>query len=217
MFRCLIRWSKPGLPILFSTGMSTTVEIDAAVAESTRGLKLTVLQCTSAYPCPPEKIGLNLITLFASDTAARWASRTIPDDLPLLAATTLETDVLEVHVTLSRDMFGPDQVVSVTTGELAQLVRGVRFIEQLRTGECRKDDVARETAPLRALFTRSVAPRVDLPPGTVLELAHLTLKKPGTGIPPSQMDCLVGRRVRRSIRSDEPIQEADLEDDRETS
>jgi len=215
----LDRMIETGHPIILSSGMSTTVELDEAVARVKRAsVPLTVLQCTSMYPCPPEKVGVHLIPGFRAryDCAVGLSdhSGTI---YPSMVAATLEADVIEVHVTLSRDMFGPDQVVSVTTGELAQLVRGVRFIEQMRTGECRKDDVARETAPLRALFTRSVAPRVDLPPGTVLELAHLTLKKPGTGIPPSQMDCLVGRRVRRSIRSDELIQEADLEDDRETS
>ena len=54
-----------GLPVLLSTGMSSLREIDAAVEKAkNRKLPLAVLQCTSAYPCPPEKVGLNLISLF---------------------------------------------------------------------------------------------------------------------------------------------------------
>ena len=201
-------------PIILSSGMSTTAELDDAVARvKGAAVPLTVLQCTSMYPCPPEKVGVHLIPEFR----VRYGCAVGLSDhsgtiFPGLVAATLDADVIEVHVTLSRDMFGPDQPVSVTTNELAQLVSGVRFIEQMRAGACRKDDVARETAPLRALFTKSVALRVDLPSGTILEHAHLTLKKPGTGIAPSRSEHLIGRRLRRSVRADELLRETDLED-----
>jgi N-acetylneuraminate synthase len=201
-------------PVILSSGMSTTAELDEAVARVKRAaVPLTVLQCTSMYPCPPEKVGVHLLSAFRQRYACAVGlsdhSGTI---FPALAAATLGADVIEVHVTLSRDMFGPDQAVSVTTAELKQLVAGVRFIEDMGDGASRKDDIAVETAPLRALFTRSVAPQVDLPSGTILERAHLTLKKPGTGIPPARMEHLIGLRVRRDLRADELIQESDLEE-----
>ena len=65
-----------GRPILLSTGMSST-EIDEAVRER-RGDVRAVLQCTTAYPCPPEKMGLNMIPLFRDGTVARSGSRTTP-------------------------------------------------------------------------------------------------------------------------------------------
>ena len=87
------------------------------------GIPLTVLQCTSAYPCPPEKIGLNLLPFFRERYGCSVGlsdhSGTI---FPGLAATTLGIDVLEIHVTLSREMFGPDVPASISTSELRQLV-----------------------------------------------------------------------------------------------
>ena len=79
-------------------------------------------------------------------------------------------------------LFGPDVSVSLTPIELRQLVDGVRFIEKVRAHPVDKDEIAEELAPMRKLFTKSVVSCVDLPAGTVLEAAHLTVKKPGTGI-----------------------------------
>ena len=202
------------LPIMLSSGMSRLEELDRAVARvKGAGLPVAVLQCTSMYPCPPEKIGLNLISGFREryrcPVGLSDHSGTIYAGL---AAATLGTDIIETHVTLSREMFGPDQSASITTAELRQLVEGVRFIERMRAGPLTKDDISAETAPLRALFTKSLAPRVDLPSGTVLTSDHLALKKPGTGIPEERMAEVIGRRLRRELRVDELIQECDLED-----
>ena len=196
------------LPILLSTGMSSLSEIDAAVAQvKAHGLPLTVLQCTTAYPCPPEKIGLNLIPFFRERYGCAVGlsdhSGTI---YPGLAAATLGIEVLEVHVTLSREMFGPDVPASVTTSELRQLVEGVRFIEKMKANPVDKDAMAQEMAPLRELFTKSVVARVDLSAGTMLREEHLTVKKPGTGIPADRLHEAVGRRLRRSVKADELLQ-----------
>ena len=123
-----------GLPIFLSTGMSSLDEIDHSVQRlKARGLSLTVLQCTSMYPTPPEQIGLNLIPFFRERYACAVGlsdhSGTIYAGL---AASAMGIDVLEVHVTLSREMFGPDVSASVTTVELRQLVDGIRFIEKIK-------------------------------------------------------------------------------------
>ena len=201
-------------PIVLSSGMSGLEELDRAVARvKAAGVPLTVLQCTSMYPCPPERIGIDLIPAFRERYECRVGlsdhSGTI---FPGLAAATLGADMIETHVTLSREMFGPDQSSSITTTELRQLAEGVRFIERMCSGSLTKDEIAAETAPLRALFTKSVAPRVPLPEGTVLRSEHLTLKKPGTGIPEERIADVIGRRLRRELRTDELIQECDLED-----
>jgi len=207
------RMAVTGLPLLLSTGMSPLSEIDAAVERvKARGLPLTVLQCTSAYPCPPEKVGLNLIPFFRERYGCAVGlsdhSGTI---YPGLAAATLGIEVLEVHVTLSREMFGPDVPASVTTGELRQLVEGVRFIEKMRAHPVDKDALAREMSPLRDLFTKSVVARENLQAGTVLREEHLTVKKPGTGIPASRLRELVGHRLRRDVGADDVLQEDDLD------
>jgi N-acetylneuraminate synthase len=201
-----------GLPVIISTGMSPLSEIDAAIARiQKRKTPLTVLQCTSEYPCPPEKIGLNLIPFFRQryrcSVGLSDHSGTIYAGL---AAATLGIDVLEIHVTLSREMFGPDVVASVTTAELRQLVEGIRFIERMNQSPLDKDLMASHMGPLRNLFTKSVVARLDLPAGTILEESHLTTKKPGTGIPAVHLKDLVGRRLQRPVQADQLLQEADI-------
>jgi N-acetylneuraminate synthase len=193
--------------------MSPVSEIDEAVARvRASSLPFAVLQCTSSYPCPPEKIGLNLIEFFRDrydcPVGLSDHSGTIYAGL---AAAALGSEVLEVHVTLSREMFGPDVPVSLTTTELRQLVEGVRFIERARSHPVDKDALAHETAPLRELFTKSIVTRTELPAGTVLREEHLAAKKPGTGIPASCLPELVGTRLRRGLAADELVLREDVE------
>ena len=210
----LDRMLETGLPMLLSSGMSPLSELDAAVDRvKHRGNPLVVLQCTSAYPCPPEQTGLQLIPEFAQryDCAIGLSdhSGTV---YPGLAAATLGIGVLEVHVTLSREMFGPDVAASVTSAELRQLVDGVRFIERMLFAAPNKDVLARETASLRSAFTKSVVARMDLAAGTRLDDAHLAMKKAGGGgVPVLRMSEVVGRRLRRDVRADEVVLDSDVE------
>lgn len=209
----LERMAQTGLPILLSTGMSPLSEIDIAVQKvKERGVPLVVMQCTTAYPCPPEEIGLNMIPFFRERYACAVGlsdhSGTI---YPGLAAATLDIQVLEIHIAFSREMFGPDVPASVTTAELGQLVEGIRFIEKMKANPVDKDELATEMAPLRDAFTKSVVARMDLPAGTVLQAEHLAVKKPGTGIPSERLPSLVGQRLSRNVKADQLLDEEMLE------
>jgi N-acetylneuraminate synthase len=208
----LERMLHTGLPMLLSSGMSPLHELDAAVALVRRqGAPLTVLQCTSAYPCPPEKIGLNLLPFFRDrydcPVGLSDHSGTVYAGL---AAATLGATMLEVHVTFSREMFGPDVPASITLEELRQLVNGIRFIEAMTAHPIDKDVMAETMEPLRHLFTKSVVARTDLLAGTVLRAEHLTVKKPGTGIPAARLSELLGRTVRCTVARDQCLEEAHL-------
>jgi N-acetylneuraminate synthase len=201
-----------GLPVLLSTGMSPLSEIDAAVERvKAYGLPLTVLQSTSVYPCPPEKVGLNLIPFFRDrydcGTGLSDHSGTIYAGL---AASTLGIDALEVHVTLSREMFGPDVAASVTTSEFRQLVEGVRFIEKMTANPIDKDAAAMDMAPVRELFMKSIVTRRNLTAGTILCAEHLTTKKPGTGIPAICLPEVIGRVLSCDLKADQFLKDTDL-------
>jgi N,N'-diacetyllegionaminate synthase len=209
----LARMAGDGLPVLLSSGMSDDAELDAAVEVVKRcGAPLAVLQCTTANPCPPERIGLNLLPMFRERYNARVGlsdhSGTI---FPSIAAAVVGCDVLEVHVTLSREMFGPDVVASVTTAELQQLVTGVRFVETMMTNAVTKDESALEVASLKNHFTKSVVASADLAAGTILAEEHLALKKPGFGIHEAQLPTLLGRRLSRPVSADTPLHPSDIE------
>ena len=201
-----------GKPILLSSGMSDLAELDKAVDRVRRAnVPLAVLQCTTAYPCPPERIGLNMVPFFRERYGCFVGlsdhSGTI---YPGIAAATLGAEVVEVHVTMSRGMFGPDVPASVTMEELRQLVEGIRFIEKMRANPVDKDAVARDMAPLRAIFNKSLVARERLAAGTVLTEAHLAMKKPGTGIPAERLPDILGRVLRRPLEVDEQLRPEDV-------
>jgi N,N'-diacetyllegionaminate synthase len=203
-----------GGPVLLSSGMSPWEELDRAV-EALRGAgvsELAVLQCTSAYPVPPERLGLNLIPEISEryDCASGLSdhSGTI---YPSLAAVALGARVIEVHVTLSREMFGPDVPASVTSDELRRLVDGLRTIDAAMRAPVDKDAAAAGLEDMRRLFTRSLVTTEPLPAGAVLADRHLDGRKPGTGIPAAERPRVVGRRVRRSLEAGHMLAEGDLE------
>lgn len=200
------------LPVLLSTGMSRVAEIDRAVERiRTAGAPLTVMQCTTAYPCPEEKIGLNMLPFFSRRYGCEVGLSDHSGKIyPGLAAATLGAKAIEVHIAFSRECFGPDVPASLTTGELKQLVEGVRSIEKALASPVDKDVAAAELEPLRGIFTKSVVARVDLPAGTVLAKSHLVLKKPGTGIPADRLPEVVGRTLRRPVRAGQFLSDSDL-------
>ena len=209
----LERIAETKKPLLLSTGMSPIEEIDAAVELiKSMGLPLLVFQCSSYYPCPPEKVGLNLLQFFRERYHAPVGlsdhSGTI---YPGLAAAAIGVEALEVHVTLSREMFGPDVPASLTTGELHQLVEGVRYIETMKANPVDKNELQPELAPLRELFTQSIIAAVDLPEGTIIERKHLAFRKPGRGIPASHIDWVIGCRLKRTVAAGTFLAEEDLD------
>lgn len=209
----LTRMCSSRLPVLLSTGLSGWNEIDTMVASvSQAGNPLAVLQSTTSYPCPPEEVGLNVLDEFRSRYGCAVGisdhSGTI---YPSMAAVALGARVVELHVTLSREMFGPDVSASITTEELRAVVDGVAFIQLAQSSPVDKDVSAADREELRRIFGKSLVAARDLDVGVVLTPADLAAKKPGTGIPVASIEEVVGRRLTRSVCRDEILNKGMLE------
>ena len=208
----LKKMAGTGLPILLSTGMSDLSEIDRAVNWiRPYNVPIAVMQCTSQYPCTPEHIGLNNITLFRERYGIAGLSDHSGKIYPGLSAITLGAKVVEVHVTFSRKMFGPDVPASLTIEELAQLVEGIRYTETMIKNPVDKKSLSEDLRELRTIFMKSLVTIQDLPKGIILQEKHLTCKKPGLGLPPYKMDKLIGRRLSRALPADHLISFEDIE------
>ena len=206
------RMAGTGKPILLSSGMAKWSELDEAVAGIRRlGAPVAIFQCTTAYPCPPERLGFNLIpeirSRYGCPVGLSDHSGTI---FAGLAATALGANMLEVHVVFSRECFGPDVPASVTTAELKQLVEGVRFIEAALAHPVDKETMAEDLSELRTMFGKSIVVARDLQPGHRITEADLQLKKPGTGMPASRLPEVLGRRIGRDIKAGSVLSEEDL-------
>ena len=205
--------SETGQEIYLSTGMSTIDEIDKSVAMiKDYKLPFTVLQCTSMYPTPPEKIGFNLIDFLKK----RYDCKVGLSDhsgkiFTGIAGAALEIDALEVHVTFNKHMFGPDTSSSLTIDELKTLTDGVRFIEKSMLNKVDKDIIAEELSEMRKIFRKSIVYVDDLKKGSIIDRKHIGFKKPGTGINPDNYKKILGKKLIKSVKKDDLLSTSDFE------
>ena len=197
--------AETGKPVLLTSGMSSWDELDAAVEAA--GENVTVLQCTSEYPTPPERVGLNVL----AELRERYGKPVGLSDHTLgnvaaFAAVTLGAVAVEKHFTVSRELYGADARFASEPHELEALVDGIRELELMLANPVDKDDVA-PFAEMKRVFEKSVVATADIPAGTVLTREHLAAKKPGTGIPAARLDDVVGRTTRVAVAADTVLTE----------
>ncbi|MCX7970685.1 MAG: N-acetylneuraminate synthase family protein [Negativicutes bacterium] len=206
----LKRVAVTGRPILLSTGASTGEEIKAAVdfIRQQGGHDLTLLHCCLAYPAPYDGLNLKkIITLreLFPDCRVGYSDHTIPDQClsACLGAVALGAEVIEKHFTLDRSLPEDDHYHALDEQQLGQLVEGVAHLTaalgsgQLQPAGCEQ--------PARLHARRSIVAARDLPAGTVLEWEHLDFKRPGHGIPPSQVADVTGRVLNRDLQRDQLV------------
>jgi N-acetylneuraminate synthase len=205
--------ARTGKSVLLSSGMSSWDELDVAVdCVRSHGARAAIFQCTTAYPCPPEKVGLNAIShireRYECPVGLSDHSGTV---FAGIAAASLGANLLEVHVVFDRRCFGPDVQASLTLNQLQELVQGVRFIERAMANPVDKDQYSRDMEDIREMFSRSVVAACDLEQGKELTFDDLAFKKPGGGIPAGSWRELIGRTLRRDLTKDTRISEDDLD------
>lgn len=204
----IARLSKP---ILLSSGMSAWAELDRAVEAVRRHHdRLTVLQCTSAYPCPDDQVGLNVL----AEMRERYGLPVGLSDHTLtpyasLAAVALGATVVERHFTFSRKMYGSDARHSLEPAELLELVRGIRAIETMLAHPVDKGGAER-FVDLKRVFEKSVVTTRSIAAGTVIARSMLAVKKPGTGLPAARLDEVVGKRAARDLTADALVMPDDV-------
>ena len=208
----LERVAKTGKKILLSSGMSSYSELDEAVDTILRYNKnLVILQCTSKYPCPFKDVGLNLLEEFKKRYKLPVGlSDHTPGIYASLAAVVLGATVIEKHFTISKKLYGPDAKYSLEPHEFKQLVEGIRAIEAMLESPVRKEDMAKELGQMKETFEKSIVSVVDIPAGAVIAKKMLTVKKPGSGIPPKGINKVMGKKAKIDIDKDRVIRWGDL-------
>lgn len=192
--------ARKGKPMIVSTGMSFLGEVEAAVNTiQAEGLKeIVLLHCVSNYPSVPPDANLRAMETLrrAFGLPVGFSDHSLGTEIGV-ASVALGACVLEKHLTLDRDLPGPDHKASLEPGELTALIKAARAVEAA-LGDGRKVPVAAES-DTAAVARKSLVAAVEIPSGTKLDKEMIAIKRPGTGLPPAFRNYLIGRTVRTTV------------------
>ena len=189
--------------ILLSTGMSTIGEVEEAVqairAHTAAGM--TLLHCVTEYPAPFSEINLRVMqTLRTAFGLPVGYSDHTPGIEIALAAAALGATVIEKHMTLDRNLPGPDHKASLEPAEFACMVASIRNVSQA-LGDGIKAPARCEMKNLLVARKSIVAAR-SLPAGHRIVRSDLAVKRPGSGLPAKMIDAFLGRTLCTAVERD---------------
>ena len=200
-------------PIILSTGMATIAETQEAVKiiEQTGNKKITILHCTTNYPCPPEEANVSAILDLQKHFKKYpigYSDHTLGIEAALIAVGYGAT-VIEKHFTLDRSMPGPDQQNSLEPAELKNMVEKIRLVEKLR-GSGKKEPFKSELI-IAQMARKAVIALTDITKGAKFTAKNLTIKRPAKGgLHPKFYWKILGKTAQRNITADSQIKKTDF-------
>ncbi|MBU1023028.1 N-acetylneuraminate synthase family protein [bacterium] len=194
--------AKKGKPMIVSTGMAYLDEVERAYnLIKEHNDEIIILQCTSTYPSEFHDINLNILKTYQEkfDCPIGYSGHERGIAIPV-AAVAMGAQVIERHFTIDRTMKGGDHAASLEPGGLKKMIRDLRAVEQsLGSFEKKKLDSEINVA---LKLKKSLTSAKPIKEGTVITRDLLTAKCPGDGIPPSEIDNLIGKIANRIIETD---------------
>lgn len=199
------RAARTGRPLIMSTGMASLAEIGEAVAAASDAgaAEIALLKCTSAYPAPPSEMNLRAIPFLSemfglpvglSDHTTGLVSA--------VAAVALGACIVEKHLTLSRELPGPDRAFSLEPAEFGEMVASIRTAEAaLGSARYRLGADEQNARSLR----RSLFIVKDVRAGETLSAEHVRSIRPGHGLHPRHLNDVLGRKAARDIERGAPV------------
>lgn len=195
-------------PTILSTGMSKLGEIEIALEtlyeNNLEKDKITVLHCNTAYPTPMEDVNLKAMNTIREsfDINVGYSDHT-PGIEVSIAAVAMGAEIIEKHITLDKNMKGPDHKASIEPEEFHNLVRAIRNIEKA-LGNGIKIPSKSEIKNIR-VARKSIVASDYIKIGEVYTTDNICIKRPGTGISPTMFDLLLGMKSNRTYKPNDLI------------
>ncbi len=198
-------------PIILSTGMSIIEDVERSVKaiREEGNEQLVLLQCTNDYPCAIEDINLNVIPVLKNkfNTIVGFSDHTLNVNTPSIAVA-LGAKVIEKHITLDRNMLGPDHKASIEPNELKEMVKLIRDTEMMLGSNEKKP--TKSELNVASVARKSLVSTRGIKKGEIIIKEMLTYKRPGTGIPPYEINKVIGKKAKKDIEDDSLISFEDL-------
>jgi N-acetylneuraminate synthase len=190
-----------GRPLILSSGMSDLDEVEDAIQLVRRHCPVAMLHCVSSYPAPAEQTNLRAMASIAAACGVVTGLSDHSDGAEIpIAGIALGAALLEKHLTLDRNLPGPDHAASLEPAAFAEMVAQIRRVESA-LGDGIKRPVAAEM-DTRAVARKSLVLSQDRLAGHRLQADDLTAKRPGTGLSPMLLDRILGRKLRADLSQD---------------
>ena len=196
------------LPIILSTGMANLGDIESAINELSKVScsrdDIIVLHCTSEYPAPLNEANLNAMKTIkgAFNIQIGYSDHTLGIEVSL-AAVALGAKVVEKHITLDVNSYGPDHKSSLEPKEFRRMVDGIRKVEKALGNGIKKP--TRNEVANSLLVRKSIVASKKINKGDLFSTDNLTCKRPFNGLSPMYWDKIIGRKSEKDYNVDDPI------------
>ncbi|HBA86059.1 MAG TPA: acetylneuraminic acid synthetase [Verrucomicrobia bacterium] len=199
-------------PLLLSTGMADEDEIrQAADLLQRHGTVYVMLHCNSTYPAPFKDVNLNYLPRLSELAQCPVGYSGHERGIHVaMAAVAKGACVIEKHITEDRSLEGSDHRVSLLPAEFAEMVAGIRGVEEAM-GSDKRRTISQGEMMNRVTLAKSLVASRDLTAGEVIEGGMIDVRSPGRGLQPNQRDRLIGRSLRRNVKAGDFFYPSDLE------
>ncbi len=199
--------AKKGKPIYISTGAAYISEIEEAlrIIKSEGCNDICLLHCVLSYPTKNEDANLNMIKHLKNifpDVKIGYSDHTLPDNTMtiLTAAYLFGAEIIEKHFTLDKSLPGNDHYHAMDPNDLKIAAENFKLLEVVG-GQYYKTVLPCEMIPRREA-RRSLVLTRDIKSGEVIKNEDLSIKRPGIGIKPRDIDIVIGRAVNQDLKED---------------
>ena len=193
-------------PIIMSTGMAKLSDIKNIISYLKTGMNkdITVLHCVSNYPAPLKDVNMQFMKSIENECSVQvgFSDHTI-NNLSSITAVSMGATIIEKHVTLDKNLPGPDHKSSSTIDEFDELVKQIRLVGQIK-GSSEKV-FSDEEIKIHLVAKKSIVSARELEPGHFIQRKDICFKRPGTGVSPMDLNLVVGKKVKIKIEADRVI------------
>lgn len=205
--------AKSNKPIILSTGMASISEIKDSlnILDKDNKKDITILHCVSTYPTNLEDVNMRFLDSLKKEFKYKigYSDHSI-DNETSLTAVAMGASIIEKHVTLNKNLDGPDHQASSEIEEFLSLTDSIRKVEKIM-GENLKI-FSEEEIKIRSISRKSIVAKKTLKIGDVISIENVTFKRPGTGTYPIYINQILNKKVKKEIQFNHIIKQEDLID-----